>query len=99
MVAMILSLGKEDTAYEERLAEIVDAMQKFIYDNFNFRVAVLAGEPHNGLEECICPGWSKGSGGIVSVLDQTSSATGKSATAPIKSTIIPPSRRNASSRR
>ena len=50
MVAMILSLGKEDTAYEERLAEIVDAMQKFIYDNFNFRVAVLAGEPHNGLE-------------------------------------------------
>ena len=34
----------------ERLAEIVDAMQKFIYDNFNFRVAVLAGEPHNGLE-------------------------------------------------
>lgn len=50
MVAMLLNLGEENAAYEERLAEIMDAMQKFIYDNFNFRVAVLAGEAHRGLE-------------------------------------------------
>lgn len=100
MVAMILSLGKEDTAYEERLAEIVDAMQKFIYDNFNFRVAVLAGEPHNGLEGVHLPGWrQRKRRNSCPCWIQTSSATGKSAIAPIKSTIIPPSRRNASSRR
>lgn len=50
MVAMIIHIGMEEGPYEEQLAGIADTMQKFIAENFNFRVAVLAGEAHRGLE-------------------------------------------------
>ncbi len=49
-VAMIVNIPELSAGYDERLEEIIDAMQKYIYENFGFMTVVLAGEAHKGLE-------------------------------------------------
>ncbi|MDR1772252.1 MAG: helix-turn-helix domain-containing protein [Hungatella sp.] len=49
-VAMIVNIPDTAAEYDERLEEIIDAMQKYIYENFGFMTVVLAGEAHKGLE-------------------------------------------------
>ncbi len=48
-VAMVLNLGRGQEEYEELLMDTADGLQRFIQENFGFHVAVLAGEPHEGL--------------------------------------------------
>ena len=47
--AALVNIRERNAGTAERLLEIIDNMQKFISDNFGFRVAVLAGEGHEGL--------------------------------------------------
>ncbi|WP_312432290.1 helix-turn-helix domain-containing protein [Lacrimispora sp.] len=49
-VAMIVNIPELSAGYDEKLEEIIDAMQKYIYENFGFMTVVLAGEAHKGLE-------------------------------------------------
>lgn len=49
-VAMIVNIPELSEGYDEKLEEIIDAMQKYIYENFGFMTVVLAGEAHKGLE-------------------------------------------------
>lgn len=49
-VAMIVNIPDAAAGYQERLEEIIDAMQKYIHENFGFMTVVLAGEAHKGLE-------------------------------------------------
>lgn len=49
-VAMVINVPNAIAEYDEQLEEIVDAMQKYIYENFEFMTVVLAGEAHKGLE-------------------------------------------------
>lgn len=49
-VAMIVNITDTAAGYDESLEEIIDAMQKYIYENFGFMTVVLAGEAHRGLE-------------------------------------------------
>lgn len=49
-VGMIVNIPELSAGYDEKLAEIIDAMQKYIYENFGFMTVVLAGEAHKGLE-------------------------------------------------
>lgn len=49
-VAMIVNIPEVSAGYDEKLEEIIDAMQKYIYENFGFMTVVLAGEAHKGLE-------------------------------------------------
>lgn len=47
--AALVNIPGDSCAVSGQLLEIIDNMQKFIFDNFGFRVAVLAGECHEGL--------------------------------------------------
>lgn len=47
--AVMMNISQPLPEMEEKLMEIIDSLQKFIFDNFKFRVAVLAGENHEGL--------------------------------------------------
>ncbi len=49
VTAALINYPRMEKKAEDRLLEILDNMQKFIYDHFQFRVAVCAGEDHEGL--------------------------------------------------
>lgn len=49
VTAALINIPLMDAGAWERLQEILDNLQKFIYDHFEFRVAVSAGEDHHGL--------------------------------------------------
>lgn len=47
--AVMMNFPQALPEMEGKLIEIIDSLQKFILDNFKFRVAVLVGEEHEGL--------------------------------------------------
>lgn len=49
VTAALINIRQPSSGDEGRLMEIIDRMQRFIFDHFGFRVAVLAGEPHEGI--------------------------------------------------
>lgn len=48
-IALLMNIPQSVPGMEEKMMEIIDSLQKFIFDHFEFRVAVLAGENHKGL--------------------------------------------------
>jgi len=49
VTAALMNIRKLTSEFEWQLMEILDRLQKFIYEKFEFRVAVLAGELHEGI--------------------------------------------------
>lgn len=49
VMAVLMNIRQMMPGFEEELLETLDRLQKFIFDNFGFRVAVLAGELHEGI--------------------------------------------------